>query len=124
MRRHLNPDVCNGCGFPTGACECSTLRQDPTPGYVSDPPEPPEDDVEDVPDELAGKYATESDMTEDVSLLVDDLARRDRDLIVDPEDADSALRVERNMLIVDRVDVLDAALPCVEGVDQERPQMP
>jgi len=59
MRRHLNPDVCNGCGFAIGACECSTLRQDPTPGYVSDPPEPPEDDVEDVPDELAGKYATE-----------------------------------------------------------------
>lgn len=51
-RRYDEPRVCNGCGFPIGACECGSLRSTST-GYDHDPTRSGREDFVD-------KYVTEA----------------------------------------------------------------
>jgi fermentation-respiration switch protein FrsA (DUF1100 family) len=62
-RRRLDPARCNGCGYPVGACDCSSIRQRERDGYAPGAPVEQDVDVEveqedDLPGYLRGKYAT------------------------------------------------------------------
>lgn len=131
MRPHEDPEreVCRGCGFPVGACECDSLRDD-APGYGAS-----ESDSS-TPEEFRDQYVTEAvesrvldrdgDLLGHVGLLDLDGAALGRavDVAERLPGPGAVLRSSESsyhvwMLAVDSLDAWQERAAGVDGVDAE-----